>query len=134
LNPGPTIPLNLCTLNIRSLFAPGRAVFIPDAIDTYNIDILALSETWQNPCTTPSQLFDVTPANFPYLGQPRDNQILTDRTVRSTTIGGGLGFMVKDPLCPEPLTLPSHSSFEIFWHQYQVRLIKTCSSQRLPAA
>jgi len=110
-NPGPTIPLNLCTLNVRSLFAPNRSVFFSDILTTENIDIFALSETFQNVNTTPAQLFDITPQSFQFLGQPRCGH---SRLTAKANIGGGLGFLVKDLLCPDVIHLPSFSSFESF--------------------
>jgi len=110
-NPGPTIPLNLCTLNVRSLFAPDRSVFISDILATENIDIFAFSETFQNPNTTPAQLFDITPDGFQFLGQPRPCH---NPHSANANIGGGLGFLVKDLLCPEVVHLPSFTSFESF--------------------
>jgi hypothetical protein len=100
------------------LFALDRSVFIHDALDSHNIDVLALSETWQTSLTTPSQLFDITPTGFQYLGLPRpsdtSSQQHVNRRVRSTITGGGLGFLVKDILCPETMALQSFTSFEIF--------------------
>ena len=110
-NPGPITPLNLCTLNVRSLFAPDRSVFISDILATENVDIFALSETFQNINTTPAQLFDITPHNFQFIGQPRLNH---NSHPAKTNIGGGLGFLVKDLLCPELIHLPSFTSFESF--------------------
>ena len=83
-NPGPSVPLNICTLNNRSLFAPGRSEFIADAIDSHKIDIFALSETWQNSSTTPSQIFDITPSDFQFIGLPRSsNNASTNHGTRS---------------------------------------------------
>ena len=110
-NPGPTIPLNLCTLNVRSLFAPDRSVFLSDILATENIEIFALSETFQNPNTTPAQLFEITPHSFQFIGQPR---LSHNSHSAKTNIGGGLGFLVKDLLCPDVVHLPSFTSFESF--------------------
>ena len=110
-NPGPTIPLNLCTLNVRSLFAPDRSVFLSDILATENIEIFALSETFQNPNTTPAQLFEITPHSFQFFGQPR---LSHNSHSAKTNIGGGLGFLVKDLLCPDVVHLSSFTSFESF--------------------
>ena len=113
INPGPTIQLSLCTLNIRSLFAENRSVFISDLLTTDNIDIFAFTETFQNAATTtPSQVFDITPKNFQFLGQPRSCHGLHSGKSSSAIIGGGLGFLVKDVLCADLVSLSSFTSFE----------------------
>jgi hypothetical protein len=84
INPGPTIQLSLCTLNIRSLFAENRSVFISDLLTTDNIDIFPFTETFQNATTTtPSQVFDITPKNFSFLVS-RD--LVTDSTLESRVL------------------------------------------------
>ncbi len=110
-NPGPSIQLNLCTLNIRSLFAADRSVFISDTLANNNIDIFAFSETFQNPATTPAQLFDITPHGFQFLGQPRCCHNVHPSKAIS---GGGLGFLVRDLLSPVVLHIPAFTSFEAF--------------------
>jgi exonuclease III len=110
-NPGPFIQLNLCTLNIRSLFAADRSVFISDILATNNIDIFAFAETFQNSTTTPAQLFDVTPHGFQFLGQPR---CCYNAHSSKAISGGGLGFLVRDLLSPDVLHLPAFTSFEAF--------------------
>jgi hypothetical protein len=118
INPGPTVPLTLCTLNIRSLFAENRAVFISDLLETENIDILAIAETFQNSSTSPAQLLELPPQHFQFLGQPRhisNSQLPKSRSANiSANIGGGLGFLVKDSLSPNLVSLPSFTSFEAF--------------------
>jgi exonuclease III len=108
-NPGPSIQMNLCTLNVRSLFAADRSVFISDALTTNNIDIFAFTETYQNRTTTPVQLFDITPHGFQFFGQPR-----CCHNSSKANIGGGLGFLVRDLLSPDVLHLPAFTSFEAF--------------------
>jgi len=108
-NPGPSIQMNLCTLNIRSLFAADRSVFISDVLTTNNIDIFAFTETHQNHTTTPVQLFEITPQGFQFFGQPRG----CHNSSKANT-GGGLGFLVRDLLSPDVLHLPTFTSFEAF--------------------
>jgi hypothetical protein len=65
MNPGPvSAKFNLCTLNIRSLTNPVHYTALSDLVDTYNIDLFALSETWISPSTTAAELFDAIPAGF----------------------------------------------------------------------
>jgi hypothetical protein len=50
MNPGPvSAKFSLCTLNIRSLTNPAHYTALSDLVDTYNIDLFALSETWISP-------------------------------------------------------------------------------------
>jgi exonuclease III len=114
LNPGPTASLSICTLNVRSLFADNRSAFLSDLLTTENIDIFALSETFQNSLTTPAQLFEATPQNFQFFGQPRCCHNVRSAKVHPSNIGGGLGFLIRDCLSPELVSLPSYTSFESF--------------------
>lgn len=110
VNPGPPAShLTIATLNVRSLFHPNRSVFIPEVIQTHNIDILALSETFQSINTTPAQLRDITPPSFQFFGQPRE---LDSRTSAKGSIGGGLGILICDAIKSTIVTLPPYTSFE----------------------
>ena len=114
VNPGPATPLTLCTLNIRSLFAENRSVFISDLLTSENIDIFALAETFQNSSVTPAQLLEVAPQHFQFFGQPRCHHVVRSTRARSVNIGGGLGFLVRDSLSPDLVSLPLFASFQSF--------------------
>ena len=69
INPGPTTQaVTLCTLNVRSLFADNRSVFISDLLTSENVDVFAFAETFQNSSTTPVQLFEIIPQDFRFFG------------------------------------------------------------------
>ena len=113
INPGPTTQaLTLCTLNVRSLFADNRSVFISDLLTSENVDIFAFAETFQNSSTTPAQLFEIIPQDFRFFGQPRCCHNIQSTRSRPANIGGGLGFLVKESLSPDLVSLTSYPSFE----------------------
>lgn len=110
LNPGPP-NLNICILNARSILHPLHKAAIFDLVNTHHPHIVALSETWVRATTTPSELADATPSGFSLISQPRSNSNCSND---SSTIGGGLAFLIKEPYTP--LSGPSHmhtfSTFE----------------------
>jgi hypothetical protein len=71
-----------------------RSVFISDILATENIDIFAFSETFQNPNITPAQLFDITPHNFQFLGQPRQDSAIIC-TLQRQTLAVALVFLSR---------------------------------------
>ena len=115
INPGPTTQaLTLCTLNVRSLFADNRSVFISDLLASENVDVFAFAETFQNTSTTPTQLFEIIPEDFRFFGQPRCCHNIQSTRSRPANIGGGLGFLVRESLSPDLVSLSSYPSFESF--------------------
>jgi exonuclease III len=108
LNPGPSsATTTLGTLNIRSLFQQDRSVAIHDMLQSHDIKILALCETWQNETTTtPAQLGDITPPGYQFIGQPRKSKSSLH------SCGGGLGFLVDDNFKTQVNHLPPSPSFE----------------------
>jgi len=111
-HPGPaTSTINLGTLNIRSLFQENRSIAIHDLISTNNIDILALTETFQNPNNnTPAQLMDIIPPGFQFFGQPRQHSSPDGKIIYTSS--GGLGILCRDNIKIQLNTLPVFSSFE----------------------
>ena len=107
LNPGPTPSdlLNLSHLNIRSAttITPeiDKPAAIQEFISDYNLDLLALSETWLSTDTLPSVLSSITPPNFSLHHSPR-----------TTGIGGGLAVLYRSSLKVSKIPIPSFSSFE----------------------
>ena len=116
LNPGPgprPSILTIGSLNIRSLFSENRSVYIHDAIQEHDINILALCETYQSlDSTTPSQLCDITPPGFQFLGKPRQSSGINRRAGIGNTHAGGLGFLAQDNLNMKMHEIPEYASFE----------------------
>jgi exonuclease III len=111
-NPGPVSrlsSLNMCTLNIRSFTNPLHYTAIADLVDTYNIDVFALTETWISPNTTSAQLFDAIPHGFTFISTPR----LVPDSCTSSIVGGGTAFLLREPckLLSTPTT--TFKSFEM---------------------
>ena len=105
LNPGP-VSFTLCTLNIRSILHPLHSAALSDLIDTHNPDLFCLTETWIKPTTTSAELSNCTPPNYTLLSVPRNH------SGNSTCIGGGTGFLIREPFTQLPTSLPDFSSFE----------------------
>jgi len=61
----------MCTLNIKSFTNPLHYTTIADLADTHNINVFALSETWNSPNTTSAQLVDAIPRGFTFINTPR---------------------------------------------------------------
>uniref|UniRef100_A0AAR2K341 Reverse transcriptase domain-containing protein n=1 Tax=Pygocentrus nattereri TaxID=42514 RepID=A0AAR2K341_PYGNA len=90
--------VNCALLNVRSL--NNKAPLIADAIVERNIDLLCLTETWQQP-NDYFALNQTLPAGFLYVCQPR----LTGR-------GGGLAVVYRSNLKVRTIPLPPLTSFE----------------------
>jgi len=91
LNLGPT-NFTVCTLNIRSVLHPLHSAAISDFIDSHNPDIFCLTETWIKPTTTFTELADCTPPNYTLF-----SFIRTSKSTSSTAVGGGTGFLIREP-------------------------------------
>jgi len=122
LNPGPRVSstpidritsLKFALLNAHSASsitsAFDKPASIQDFISTYNLDILAVTETWLSPNTLPSTLNSLTPDKYSLLHSPR----LTGR-------GGGLAFIFRSSLKLIKVTLPSFTSFEAYCVKFSV--------------
>ena len=95
-NPGPTpnLPsLNICIFNIRSFTNPLHYTAVSDLAQTHNIHAFSLTETWISPNTTSAQLFDAIPHGFSFISTPRPPSYSSS----SSIVGGGTGFLVRDP-------------------------------------
>jgi hypothetical protein len=94
MNPGPvSAKFNLCTLNIRSMTNPVHYTALSDLVDTYNIDLFALSETWISPSTTAAELVDAIPPGFSLISNPRP----VSTTKISSIVCGGTAFLIRHP-------------------------------------
>jgi hypothetical protein len=111
-NPGPTSKvssLNMCILNIRSFTNPLHYTAVSDLAQTYNIHVFSLTETWISPNTTSAQLFDAIPHGFSFISTPRP----ASHSSSSSIVGGGTGFLVREPcnILSSPTT--TFRSFEL---------------------
>ena len=113
-NPGPVSiksPLNMCTLNIRSLTNTlhHRPTAHADLAESRNIHVFALTETWLTPNSTSAEIFDAIPPGFTFLSTARP----VPDTCTSSVIGGGTAFLIREPctLLSSPTT--TFKSFEM---------------------
>lgn len=109
LNPGPRGIFLICTLNIRSLLTDAHSVAVSDIANFHSPDLFCLTETWIKPTTTAAELIDVTVPGYSLISYPR-----TPRTQKSSqNIGGGTGFLVKEPFYQLSSSVPVFTSFEV---------------------
>jgi len=92
---------------MRSLLHPLHSAAISDFIDSHNRDIFCLTETWIKPTTTFIELADCTPPNYTLFSFPR-----TSKSTSSTAVGGGTGFLIREPFTQLPTSFTEFSSFE----------------------
>jgi len=107
LNPGPT-SFTVCTLNIRSILHPLHSAAISDFIDSHFPDLFCLTETWIKPTTTFTELAHCTPPNYSLLSFPRTSS----KNTSSQAVGGGTGFLIREPFTQLPTSHTEFSSFE----------------------
>jgi len=111
-NPGPaTTQFIMCTLNIQSLTDAKslHSTAIADLAEQHDLDLIALSETWIKPDTSPSHLAECTPPGYSLISQHRP---LPPDYNPKHNLGGGLAFLVKDSLNHVLTPCSSFSSFE----------------------
>ena len=75
---------------------------------TYSLHY-CLTETWIKPSTTSYELINCTPHNHSLLSFPRHP---STHTRSSCNIGGGTGFLIREPFTQLPTSIPAFSSFE----------------------
>ena len=78
-------------------------------IDLYHPDLFCLTETWVKPTTTVTELAHCTPSNYSFLSYPRNPP---STKISHSVIGGGTGFLIREPFTQLPASLPNYSSFE----------------------
>ena len=94
INPGPVM---LGLVNARSIRNKGP--LLADTIASHTFDFLCLTET--HICTTDSFLRSLTPDGFSLIHRPR-----------STGIGGGVGFFIRESYKCHKVDTPNYGSFE----------------------
>jgi len=124
--------LNLCTLNIRSIFTkPLHYTTIADLADTHNIDVFALTETLDLSehylCST---IWCYIPRVFTFINTPR---LAVPDPCTYSIFGGGTEFLLREPckllstltatfksfvLSSVTIKLP-HSNVAVYLHLYR---------------
>jgi len=107
LNPGPS-NFCLCTLNIRSILHPLHSAALSDLIVSHHPDLFCLTETWVKSSTTFTELAHCTPPNYTFLSTPR-----ICKGTSSKVVGGGTGFLIREPFTQLSTSTPQFSSFEL---------------------
>ena len=107
LNPGPSAPFMVCTLNIGSILNSAHSIALSDIVDSHHPDLFCLTETWIKPTTTPAELIDCTMPGYTLISHPR-----TPRFQKSRNVGGGTAFLVREPFSQIPSTISACTSFE----------------------
>jgi len=90
-----------------SILHPLHSAALSDLIDAHNPDLFCLTETWIKPTTTSAELLNCTPPNYNLLSVPRNH------SGNSSGIGGGTGFLIREPFTQLPTSHPDFSSFEL---------------------
>src|SRR5664279_2617019 len=111
-NPGPTPAcFNICKLNIQSLTDAINSTAVADLAQQHNLDLIALSETWIKPETTPCQLSETTPPGYTLLSKHRP---LPANYNPKYNLGGGLAFIIKEDITLISSASSSNTAFESF--------------------
>ena len=94
-NPGPSARFSsLCTYNIRSLISNDHISALNDFIETHHPNIIALTETWINKSSTPSELANATTSGYTLLSYPHT----TTNHISDKTLGGETAFLILDAI------------------------------------
>ena len=96
MNPGPVM---LGSVNARSIRNKGP--LLSDTIASHAFDFLCLTETLIRTTNSDSFLCSLTPDRFSLIHRPR-----------STGIGGGVGFVIRESYKYHKVDTPNYSSFE----------------------
>ena len=96
MNPGPVM---LCLVNARSIRNKGP--LLTDTIASHTSDFLCLTETHIRTTDSDSFLRSLTPDGFSLIHRPR-----------SSGIGGGVGFFIRDSYKYRKVDTSNYSSFE----------------------
>jgi len=107
LNPGPA-NFTVRTLNIRSILHLLHSAAFSDLIVSHHPDLFCLNETWIKNSTTCTELTDCTPPNYTFLSTPRTSS----KGNTSAVVGGGTGFLIREPFTQLSTSMPQFSSFE----------------------
>ena len=107
LNPGPSVPFIVCTLNVRSLINYTHSIAVSDIADSFHPDIFCLTETWIKPTTTSVEL-DCVPG-YSLISYP----CTSSSNKSSWNVGGGTAFLVKEPFSQLPSTISTLSLIHI---------------------
>jgi len=84
------------------------AIWSFDDIVSHHPDLFCLTETWIKNSTTCAELKDCTPPNYTFLSTPRTSS----KGNSSAVVGGGTGFLIREPFTQLSTSVPQFSSFE----------------------
>jgi len=96
------------TLNIRSILHPLRSAALSDLIVSHHPDLFCLTETWVKNSTNCNERTRCTPPKYTFLNTPR----ISSKGNSSTVVGGGAGFLIREPFTQLSTSMPQFSSFE----------------------
>jgi len=119
LNPGPSAPFTVCSLNISSILNFAHSVALADLADSHHPDLFCLTKTWIKPSTISAELIDCTIPGYSLLSQPRPSS-----SQKSQNVDGGLAFLLKLPFDQLPSTVSAYKSFEAFAVTLKLRTSK----------
>jgi len=86
LNPGPSAPFTVCTLNIRFILNSAHSIALSDIADSHHPNLFCLTETWIKPTTTPAELVDCTMPGYTLISHPRTPVLLAFRNLRMLVV------------------------------------------------
>ena len=110
LNPRPSTPFTICTLNIRSLLNPIHYTAIHEIALNQGIHLFALTETWISPSSTFAQLSDATPPGYTLISTPRPTP---PSTPLNKIVGGGTAFLFHNSSTLLSSSSNTYKSFEM---------------------
>ena len=103
-----------CLLNTRSVV--NKAALIHDTLESYDLDFVALTETWLRGDDPPAILQDLAPAGY--------SVIHFHRGVKGKSRGGGISFIFREGLSVSALDLKFKPKF------FELLTVKLCDGNR----
>jgi len=109
LNPSP-MNFTICTPNTRSILTDSHSAALSGLICSHHPDLICLIETWIKLSTTPAEFFQCTIDGYTFLSFLRTPKG-SDPDMKYN-VGGGTGFLIREPCTEQAASLTQFSSFE----------------------